>query len=147
MIRFLPFVVELALLVFCLIDIIQTPEGAHRNLSKGWWILLVIVMPLIGCVAWLVAGRPQQEARRGAWGPGGGFPEAVRPPVDTSEIDRNLSDQLERIDREFEDSLRRSRDRLAAREQELAAREAHLAQREEQLRLRHMTPDPEPDEA
>jgi hypothetical protein len=34
-IRFLPVLVELALVVFCVIDIIQTLPGAARNLEKG----------------------------------------------------------------------------------------------------------------
>jgi hypothetical protein len=135
-IRFLPVLVELALVVFCVIDIIQTPPGAHRNLEKGWWLLLVILIPIVGCVAWLVAGRPTRESRP-VWSQGAGFPERARPVPDTTDIDRALQAELERVDREFEESLQRSAERarvreaeLAAREQDLAAREAELARRE-----------------
>lgn len=129
MVRFLPFVIELALLVFCVIDIIQTPEYATRNLPKWGWLVLVIVLPLIGCVAWLVAGRPSREKPRQAWGPGAGFPEYAKPPVDTSDIDRALADELSRVDREYEESLRLSRAQLDAREADLRAREAELDRR------------------
>ncbi len=126
MVRFLPFAIELALLVFCVIDIIQTPEFATRNLPKWGWLILVIILPLIGCVAWLVAGRPTRERPTQAWGPGAGFPEYAKPPVDTSDIDRALADELRRVDREYEESLRHSRAQLDAREAELRAREAEL---------------------
>jgi hypothetical protein len=138
-IRFLPVLVELALVVFCVIDIAQTPPGAARNLEKGWWLVLVILIPIVGCVAWLVAGRPTRESSRPVWSQGGGFPERARPVPDTTDIDRALQAELERVDRDFEESLRRGAQRaqareaeLAAREQELAAREAELARREEQ---------------
>ncbi len=111
MIRILPAIVEVALLVFCLVDIIQTPEFACRNLSKGWWLVLVIVVPLVGCVAWLVAGRPEREHPARPWQPGSGFPEHGRPPADTAQIDRGLQEHLDRIDREFDESVRRRRER------------------------------------
>lgn len=111
MIRILPAIVEVALLVFCLVDIIQTPEFACRNLSKGWWLVLVIVVPLVGCVAWLVAGRPEREHPARSWQPGSGFPEHGRPPADTAQIDRGLQEHLDRIDREFDESVRRRRER------------------------------------
>lgn len=51
-------VVVLALWVFCLIDVITTNDFQCRNLAKNMWLLLVIFVPLVGSVAWLVAGRP-----------------------------------------------------------------------------------------
>ena len=73
----LPFVMVLALIIFCLIDVIQTPEDGVRNLPKWGWIVLIIIVPLIGSVAWLVAGRPQRP-RTAGWRYGAGFPEAER---------------------------------------------------------------------
>ena len=137
MIRFLPFAVELVLLVFCVIDIIQTPEYTTRNLSKGWWLVLVIVLPLIGCVAWLVAGRPQRQPVQRGWGQGGGFPEHARPAPDTSDIDRSLQAELDRVDREYEEALRRAEAELRAREESLQAREVEL-----ERRARELGPDP-----
>lgn len=49
---------ELALLVYCVLNIITTPPEAVRNLPKLVWLLLVLIFPLIGGIAWLVAGRP-----------------------------------------------------------------------------------------
>ncbi|GAA3031241.1 PLDc N-terminal domain-containing protein [Actinokineospora globicatena] len=49
----------LALWIFCLVDVITTPDGAPRNLPKFGWLVLVLVLPLIGSLLWLIAGRPQ----------------------------------------------------------------------------------------
>ena len=53
--------VVLGLWIFCLLDVISTDEYACRNLSKVWWVILVLFFPLIGSIAWLVAGRPESN--------------------------------------------------------------------------------------
>jgi hypothetical protein len=53
------FVVEVCLVVYCVLNVITTPEGAVRNLPKMVWLLLVLFFPIVGGIAWLVAGRPQ----------------------------------------------------------------------------------------
>lgn len=82
MIRYLP-IIQLVLLVYCLIDCIQTPPDSARNLSKGWWIVLIVLIPVAGPVAWLVAGRPTAASRRRdvPWPSTqtAGFPEYERP--------------------------------------------------------------------
>ena len=106
MIRFAPGLIEIALLVFCVIDVIQSPEIEIRNLPKWSWLLLIIFLPLIGSIAWLVAGRPV-KARSQVWRPGSGFPEYERPVSATADIDARLDEDLARLDREHEESLRR----------------------------------------
>jgi hypothetical protein len=56
-------VVELCLVVYCVLNIITTPEGEVRNLPKMVWLVLALLFPIVGGVAWLVAGRPQGPAR------------------------------------------------------------------------------------
>ncbi|WP_299446518.1 PLD nuclease N-terminal domain-containing protein [uncultured Phycicoccus sp.] len=58
MLRYLPFLLSLALTVYCLVDAIQADEAGIRNLPKLLWILLIVLFPVVGPVAWLVAGRP-----------------------------------------------------------------------------------------
>src|SRR5690349_8117384 len=53
------FLLLLALDVFCVIDLIQTREDEVRNLPKIAWLLLILLFPPIGSIAWLAAGRPQ----------------------------------------------------------------------------------------
>jgi hypothetical protein len=55
-------VVLFALWVFCIIDVITTPEFECRNLPKPLWLILVIILPDIGSIAWLVAGRTWKGA-------------------------------------------------------------------------------------
>ncbi|MEV4056739.1 PLDc N-terminal domain-containing protein [Amycolatopsis sp. NPDC049688] len=56
-------IVTFGLWIFCLVDVITTDESSCRNLPKGLWLLLVLVVPLVGSIVWLVAGRPQPVAR------------------------------------------------------------------------------------
>jgi hypothetical protein len=43
--------------IFCVIDVITTPEHKCRNLPKLAWVFIVILLIDIGSIAWLVAGR------------------------------------------------------------------------------------------
>jgi len=49
--------IAFAVWVFCIIDVITTPDGQCRNLPKLAWLLLVILLVDVGSIAWLVAGR------------------------------------------------------------------------------------------
>jgi len=53
----------LALWLFCLIDVITTDESLCRNLPKMAWLFIVFILPDVGSVLWLVAGRPQRSTR------------------------------------------------------------------------------------
>ena len=55
--------IVLALWVFCLIEVISSDEGAIRNLPKLGWVVIVLLFPLAGSIAWLVAGRPAGSPR------------------------------------------------------------------------------------
>jgi hypothetical protein len=54
-------VVTFALWVFSLVDAIGTPSDRVRNLPKVGWIILILLFPLVGSIAWLVAGRPESS--------------------------------------------------------------------------------------
>lgn len=124
MIRFLPFGIELVLLVFCLIDCIQTDEADVRNLGKVWWVLLILFLPLVGSVAWLVAGRPQSGARRREvpWPTTrtAGYPEYERPGrAPAPDDDPAFLAEMQRSNAEHEQLLRRWEEDLRRREREL----------------------------
>jgi len=57
-------VVTFALWVYCLVDVISSPEDRIRNLPKVGWLLLVLLFPLVGSIAWLVAGSPDSSTRQ-----------------------------------------------------------------------------------
>ena len=133
MIRMLPAVLEIGLLVYCLIDCVRTEPSSVRNLPKLAWVLLIIVLPLIGGIAWLVAGRPERSAGRPvAWrSPAtAGYPEYERP-FEASEasraIDERLREEQARVDREHEEALHRWEKSLIEREQRLQAPEPPAA--------------------
>jgi hypothetical protein len=124
--RGLPVLLEVGLLIFCLIEAIQTPADEIRGLGKGYWILLIIVLPLIGGIAWLVAGRPLRNRNRNQWQMGSGFPEyernrsrAPRGPDDDPEF---LS-EIRKVNTEQEETLKKWEADLKRREEEQRRRE------------------------
>ena len=62
MLDYVPELLEFVLTLYCVIDAIQSDPGDIRNLPKWAWILLILLVPVIGAVAWLVAGRPSRES-------------------------------------------------------------------------------------
>ena len=68
--RILPTVLLLAFTVWCLVSLVQAPDGAVRNLPRWAWVVLVLLFPLVGGLAYVVAGRPLATAD----GPGGPDP-------------------------------------------------------------------------
>jgi hypothetical protein len=49
--------------VYCLIDVIMTPQTELRSLTTMSWAVLVTVLPVIGGLAWLLGGRPARGWR------------------------------------------------------------------------------------
>jgi hypothetical protein len=58
--RYLPVILSLALTIYCAVDAIQTRDGAARNLPKIAWLILILLFPVVGPAAWLIAGRPRK---------------------------------------------------------------------------------------
>ena len=122
MIRYLPFLLEMALLVYCLIECIQT--DVPRNLSKTTWVFVIILLPIVGGVAWLVAGRPEHRPRRNVPWPTtqtAGFPEYERPRRTSPDDDpdflagmRTSDDKHERMLKDWEAQLRDRERKLQA---------------------------------
>jgi hypothetical protein len=52
----------LALWVFCIFDVIASEPAIVRNLPKLVWLLIVIIVPDVGSIAWLILGRPRGAA-------------------------------------------------------------------------------------
>jgi hypothetical protein len=61
MLRFLLYAVPLVVTLYAFIDAVQTPGQATRSLPKWVWLLVIVVVPFLGAVAWLLAGRPARE--------------------------------------------------------------------------------------
>lgn len=50
--------------LYCLTDVILTPAGEFRGLSKPAWIAIIAVTFLAGALAWLIARRPLRRSYR-----------------------------------------------------------------------------------
>ena len=48
---------------YCLIDAIMTPPDELRSLTPMTWALLITLLPVIGAIAWLLAGRRDRRWR------------------------------------------------------------------------------------
>lgn len=59
----------LALTVFAVVECIQTEDSELHNMPKLIWILLIVIAPPVGAIAWLIAGRARSILPGG--GPGG----------------------------------------------------------------------------
>ena len=52
------------LAIYALIDCIQTDESEIRGLPKIGWIVLIVLIGIVGPVAWLIAGRSRTGRSR-----------------------------------------------------------------------------------
>lgn len=81
---FLIYAMALVVTIYALIDCIMTPHAQARGLPKVLWLVLVVILPVAGAVAWLLLGRPpstrfHRGTGDGAGGNGGGGGGPERP--------------------------------------------------------------------
>lgn len=119
------FLVQIILAVLALISCLSAEEGEIRALPRLVWVLIILFFPLIGSIAWFLAGRPVREgASGGGWRAGGGFPEHKRSrpvaPDDDPDFLKSLDTGKSKQDRElfekWEEDLRRREDEMRRRE-------------------------------
>ncbi|MFF3615978.1 PLD nuclease N-terminal domain-containing protein [Streptomyces sp. NPDC002580] len=123
MLRYLPFLLVLALWIYAFIDCLNTPEEEVRGLPKVVWVIIILLFGevLVGPVAWLVAGRNRK-------GPAGGSTPsewhrnqrtAFVAPDDNPEFLASLkadNRKDEALLKDWEADLRRREDELKRRE-------------------------------
>lgn len=71
MLRYLPFILVLAVWIYAFIDCLNTPEAEIRKLPKVVWVIIILLFGqvLLGPVAWFAVGRPRRNAPYGATRP------------------------------------------------------------------------------
>jgi hypothetical protein len=136
--------VLVAFWIWALFDCISTDSALCRNLPKGLWLILVLLLPDIGALAWMLLGRPE----RAGWRPGSTDYSAPRRPVGVEDSPRysevagvsdRRSEELDRKLQEWEEQQRTDGDATApSGRADLDAWEAELAAREEALRRREL---------
>jgi hypothetical protein len=115
MLRVLVYVIPIILGVYAFVDCIQTEDKDVRFLPKLAWIAIIVLLWIIGPVAWLLAGRDRSRVGRGIALPGtrpAGAPGSQpRPPrrIVAPDDDPDFLQQLTRD--------RRRREEQASREQ------------------------------
>ncbi len=58
MARVVIFLALLAFTVYTLVDCVQSRDDRVRNLPKIAWAALILFFPVVGGLAWFIAGRP-----------------------------------------------------------------------------------------
>ncbi|MEV3871099.1 PLD nuclease N-terminal domain-containing protein [Streptomyces sp. NPDC049906] len=100
MLRYLPFLLVLALWIYAFIDCLNTPEEEVKHLPKVAWVIIVLLFGqvLIGPIAWFAAGKVRKGAGAGG-GPGlrgrGSRPQWVAPD-DNPEFLKSLGEENRR---------------------------------------------------
>jgi hypothetical protein len=91
--------------IWALLDCIATDSAMCRNLPKLLWIVLVVILPVIGAVAWLLLGRPEKAH----WRPGSTDYSSSRGPVAVEDAPRYSSTPIitDRRSRELDAELER----------------------------------------
>jgi hypothetical protein len=105
--------VVLALWIFCIFDVITTPEYQMNHLPKLAWLLIVFLLPTIGSIVWLVVGRDRGTLQASSRTQSTGYPEYDRPgravaasPDDDEAFLRQVRERAERQRRDYEQRRR-----------------------------------------
>jgi hypothetical protein len=116
------FALEILLAVLALISCLSAYEGEVRVLPRIVWVIIILLFPLVGSIAYFAAGRPLPETRAQAnvGRPGPGVAESERPrqlapdddPAFLKAIDAQTRRSDEEILRRWEEDLRRREDEL-----------------------------------
>lgn len=126
----------IAIWLYCLLDAATADRERVRALPKGAWIAVVLVLFIVGAVAWLVLGRPRGperaprlgSSRRTSWPSrpsshpsSGAFrrPGPVAPDDDPeflARLDREAARDHEKLLGSWEEDLRRREEELRRRE-------------------------------
>ncbi|MGR4884602.1 PLD nuclease N-terminal domain-containing protein [Streptomyces sp. LARHCF249] len=69
MLRYLPFLLLLALTIYAFIDCLNTPEEEVKHLPKPVWVIIILLFSIVGPVVWLAAGKKRAAATGGGRAP------------------------------------------------------------------------------
>ncbi|MFJ3825128.1 PLD nuclease N-terminal domain-containing protein [Streptomyces nodosus] len=123
MLRYLPFLLVLALLIYAFIDCLNTPEEQVRGLPKVVWLIIILLFGevLVGPILWLLVGKVRQTPANGAtpseWHRN--HTTAWVAPDDNPEFLKSLKEENKKDEallKDWEADLRRREDELRRRE-------------------------------
>lgn len=70
MLKVLLYATPLILAVYAMVDLVQTKDEDVQGLPKLVWVLVILFGWVVGPIAWLIAGRPEQPGAPRLGGPG-----------------------------------------------------------------------------
>ncbi len=85
--------------VFAIVDVMLIDRSRIRVLNRLFWVLLILILPVVGAILWLALGRERRD--------GGGQRRTIAPDDDPAFL-KNL-----RRDEEQDDRIRRLEQELA----------------------------------
>ncbi|MFD9724120.1 PLD nuclease N-terminal domain-containing protein [Streptomyces sp. NPDC059072] len=91
MLRYLPFLLIIALTIYAFIDCLNTPEEEVKHLPKVVWVIIILLFSIVGPVVWLFAGK-----HRSAVGGGRAARNQWVAPDDNPEFLRSLREEQDR---------------------------------------------------
>ncbi|MFJ9518885.1 PLD nuclease N-terminal domain-containing protein [Kitasatospora sp. NPDC101801] len=110
MLRILPPLLLLALWIWAFIDCLTTPEQEVKHLPKVAWVIIVLLFPLVGSIAWLAIGK-----RRGGPTSARATGRQVAPddnPEFLASLKKDQGDRDAELLKEWEADLRRREEEL-----------------------------------
>lgn len=94
MLRFLV-LASVAITVYGVVDCVRTPAQRVRTLPKPVWVLVILLLPVLGAVVWLLAGKNRSK-------PGGRPSPRPVAPDDDPDFLRRIDEQRRREQRRQE---------------------------------------------
>ncbi|NMR18785.1 PLD nuclease N-terminal domain-containing protein [Cellulomonas fimi] len=89
--RNLLYLVLIGLVVYTIVDVVRSEDRERAGMPKALWIVLIVVFPLIGSIAWLAVSRAMRSrgagvSRGGGWGSAPTTPAGPVAPDDDPEF-------------------------------------------------------------
>jgi len=63
MVRVVATLLLIGLVVYCIVDVLRSDKDERLGVPSFLWILLIVLLPLFGGVAWLVVSSAQRSGR------------------------------------------------------------------------------------
>ncbi len=92
MLRYVPTLLVLGFAIYCVIDVARSPGDEVRGLPRLLWLVLVVLIPVLGGLAWLIAGRPRDPRPPGSSPPRPRSVPPTRGPDDDPDFLRSLDE-------------------------------------------------------
>jgi hypothetical protein len=91
--------------VYSIVDCALQPAGRARGVSKGAWIAIVVLLPVLGGILWFVIGRGRATATATRRAPDDDpeFLGSIGSIADQDERIRRLEEELAQLDAEADD--------------------------------------------